>query len=494
MNLVRATLAVGQHRLRAARPRPRAQERRRHGQGDGHHDQARRLPGRGPRRPQARRVAARDGERVRDARLRRHPQQADRDQAASKFPDGDVEDLGKPQARARALGRRRLRGHEDPEAEHPGGHRDARRTSAARRPARPAPPTTSTTPGSTASRRTWRPRCGSAIPNALREMRSVHGISVAGGTFPAEIWHKFMQVAQGQLLRGLPAAQEPDHLVAVLRQVLRAGARYSGSYGTTTSYGRHLRRRLQRLRPAHLPGSSAAADHACADRPDKGKGNGNGNGEGQRKRRRHGRGTRASAGDAVGAAPDLAAGEKLGGRAVARRAARGARPAGGRSTWRLPSRWRRPGRAVVLATAGRLARLAARPVAGARRCRRRRRRSRGRSSTPACGSRCSPTSPCSHPRARDRTRGSRSARSSPSTSCSCWRRRCSRRTSSATSRTRGSTSCIDLNPYTHSPDAVPVRRRLRVRGLEGRDERLRAAVHDRDLPLAKLGVPVAFWT
>jgi penicillin-binding protein 1A len=34
-------------------------------------------------------------------------------------------------------------------------------------------------------------------PNALREMRSVHGISVAGGTFPAEIWHKFMSVAKG---------------------------------------------------------------------------------------------------------------------------------------------------------------------------------------------------------------------------------------------------------------------------------------------------------
>jgi hypothetical protein len=28
-------------------------------------------------------------------------------------------------------------------------------------------------------------------------MRSVHGISVAGGTFPAEIWNKFMQVAKG---------------------------------------------------------------------------------------------------------------------------------------------------------------------------------------------------------------------------------------------------------------------------------------------------------
>jgi penicillin-binding protein 1A len=32
-------------------------------------------------------------------------------------------------------------------------------------------------------------------PNALVEMRSVHGISVAGGTFPAMIWHDFMNVA-----------------------------------------------------------------------------------------------------------------------------------------------------------------------------------------------------------------------------------------------------------------------------------------------------------
>ena len=34
-------------------------------------------------------------------------------------------------------------------------------------------------------------------PDALREMRSVHGIEVAGGTFPAEIWGKYMQTAKG---------------------------------------------------------------------------------------------------------------------------------------------------------------------------------------------------------------------------------------------------------------------------------------------------------
>jgi penicillin-binding protein 1A len=32
-------------------------------------------------------------------------------------------------------------------------------------------------------------------PNALKEMRSVHGIQVAGGTFPTQIWHDFMSPA-----------------------------------------------------------------------------------------------------------------------------------------------------------------------------------------------------------------------------------------------------------------------------------------------------------
>ena len=36
---------------------------------------------------------------------------------------------------------------------------------------------------------------GSAIPTRCVSMSSVHGISVAGGTFPAQIWHDFMAVA-----------------------------------------------------------------------------------------------------------------------------------------------------------------------------------------------------------------------------------------------------------------------------------------------------------
>jgi penicillin-binding protein 1A len=53
-------------------------------------------------------------------------------------------------------------------------------------------------------------------PDALRSMYSVHGISVAGGTFPAMIWHDFMEVAlpnpdvaQGDDCPAFPEPQDP---------------------------------------------------------------------------------------------------------------------------------------------------------------------------------------------------------------------------------------------------------------------------------------------
>ena len=60
-------------------------------------------------------------------------------------------------------------------------------------------------------------------PNALREMRSVHGISVAGGTFPASIWHDYMMVAKATTASTFPPAQGAGALLAVLRQELEHG-------------------------------------------------------------------------------------------------------------------------------------------------------------------------------------------------------------------------------------------------------------------------------
>ena len=151
---LRGARRLGQHRLPAARPRPRprgrAPDRLRHG----HHEPPRRLPGRGPRRPDARRLAARDDARLRDGQRRRLARQADRDH------EGRVpRRQGRHVARQAAAAIKVFTDGQTHEADQgDGGQRRSaapapRRSSAARRPARPARRTTSSTPGSTASRR-----------------------------------------------------------------------------------------------------------------------------------------------------------------------------------------------------------------------------------------------------------------------------------------------------------------------------------------------------
>jgi penicillin-binding protein 1A len=59
----------------------------------------------------------------------------------------------------------------------------------------------------------FEPRMATAVwvgyPNASIEMRSVHGISVAGATFPAGIWHDFMQVAHRGYCEDFPQPTTP---------------------------------------------------------------------------------------------------------------------------------------------------------------------------------------------------------------------------------------------------------------------------------------------
>ncbi len=45
--------------------------------------------------------------------------------------------------------------------------------------------------------------------NPPTSMYSVHGITVAGGTFPAQIWHDFMSTAHGNNCNSFPAPKEP---------------------------------------------------------------------------------------------------------------------------------------------------------------------------------------------------------------------------------------------------------------------------------------------
>src|SRR4051812_47421033 len=48
-------------------------------------------------------------------------------------------------------------------------------------------------------------------PNSRVSMTSVHGIAVAGGTFPAQIWHDYMSVAHGTDCNSFPPPTTPAH-------------------------------------------------------------------------------------------------------------------------------------------------------------------------------------------------------------------------------------------------------------------------------------------
>jgi penicillin-binding protein 1A len=72
-------------------------------------------------------------------------------------------------------------------------------------------------------------------PNKLVEMRSVHGISVAGGTFPAQIWHDYMGTAHGSDCNSFPQPQHPASFSSFYGGHSSTGVQPTGGtgYGTT---------------------------------------------------------------------------------------------------------------------------------------------------------------------------------------------------------------------------------------------------------------------
>jgi penicillin-binding protein 1A len=73
-------------------------------------------------------------------------------------------------------------------------------------------------------------------PDALKEMRSVHGISVAGGTFPAMIWNKFMQVAKGDHCSDFPRPKSTISWSPFFGKYSKGGTEYSVG-GQSYDYG-----------------------------------------------------------------------------------------------------------------------------------------------------------------------------------------------------------------------------------------------------------------
>src|SRR5215210_961117 len=85
----------------------------------------------------------------------------------------------------------------------------------------------------------YTPRLSTAVwvgyPNALREMRGVHGVNVAGGTFPAQIWGNYMQVATGPSCDNFHRPSEPVRF-----------SPFYGKYAKRGGGGRYGRYRLSR--------------------------------------------------------------------------------------------------------------------------------------------------------------------------------------------------------------------------------------------------------
>jgi penicillin-binding protein 1A len=69
----------------------------------------------------------------------------------------------------------------------------------------------------------------------------VHGISVAGGTFPAQIWKKFMDVAKGEKCGDFPQPQTRISWSPFFGRYSKGGSGYSynsgDGYGDTTGGG-----------------------------------------------------------------------------------------------------------------------------------------------------------------------------------------------------------------------------------------------------------------
>ena len=279
MNLVTGHAEVRQHRLRPARPRPRPRGRPRDRLRPGDHHQARRLPRRGPRRPEARRLAARDGQRLRDDRLRRLAQHAHRGQARSCSPNGKVDDLGKPKRvkkfsdgvtyEATKILEENVQGGTGTRAHDrlPGGGQDRH--------------------GRRLQRRLVRRLHAQALDRGVGRLPQPQGADAQrardracnGGSFPAQIWHDYMRRRPRRGLRRLHARRRARSSPSRSSASTRApGTRYDRSYVLRQRLQQRPERprapqpqtgRTPRLRPGPLrvPAAAGAPDPGPAAEP-----------------------------------------------------------------------------------------------------------------------------------------------------------------------------------------------------------------------------------
>ena len=81
-------------------------------------------------------------------------------------------------------------------------------------------------------------------PNAQIQMKTeYHGGSVAGGTFPAEIWHDYMMKVKGKFCGDFKPPTEPFHATPFFGKYSRSGGSGTGEYDRRARPVRTRRRR-----------------------------------------------------------------------------------------------------------------------------------------------------------------------------------------------------------------------------------------------------------
>jgi penicillin-binding protein 1A len=101
-----------------------------------------------------------------------------------------------------------------------------------------------------------------------------HGGSVAGGTFPAEIWHDYMSKVKGKFCGDFKPPKEPFHASPFFGKYSRSGGRGTGEGDDQQSGG------TQFYAPT-TPTAPAPTTPDTQKKPDTGNGNGNGNDKGK---------------------------------------------------------------------------------------------------------------------------------------------------------------------------------------------------------------------
>jgi penicillin-binding protein 1A len=128
-------------------------------------------------------------------------------------------------------------------------------------------------------------------PNALVQMTNVHGISVQGGSFPAQIWHDYMNIAHGSFCGDFPQPTTPVVWAPFYGHYATTGAPgptvpttpttpSNGTGGTAPNTYKGYDPRLYASPPQGSPKTQTPSSPSPHNQNPGGGGNGNGNGGG----------------------------------------------------------------------------------------------------------------------------------------------------------------------------------------------------------------------